>query len=176
VACPPHRYGQLVLHPNDETIVRFYDAFTRLDGATMAGCYAPDAHFEDPVFTDLDGDEPGAMWRMLTGRATDLAVRLESHQADDARGSAHWLADYTFSTGRRVHNDVRATFRFDDAGRIAEHRDDFDLYAWTRQALGPAGLLLGWTPVLQGKVRRQARAQLDDFSRAASRDRSARWG
>jgi len=137
-------YGQPVPHPNDELIVRFYDAFARLDGQAMAGCYAPDVHFEDP----------GLMWRTLTGRATDLA----------------------FSTGRRVHNDVRATFRFDAGGRIAVHRDDFDLYGWTRQALGPAGLLLGWTPLLQGKVRRQARAQLDDFSRAASRDRSARSG
>ena len=169
-------YGQPVPHPNDELIVRFYDAFARLDGQAMAGCYAPDVHFEDPVFTDLNGDEPGLMWRMLTGRATDLAVRLESHDADERQGSARWLADYTFSTGRRVHNDVRATFRFDAGGRIAVHRDDFDLYGWTRQALGPAGLLLGWTPLLQGKVRRQARAQLDDFCRAASRDRSARSG
>ena len=169
-------YGPLVPHRNDELIVRFYDAFARLDGAAMADCYAPGAHFEDPVFTDLNGDEPGAMWRMLTGRANDLSVRLQSHDADEHEGSAHWLADYTFSTGRRVHNDVRATFRFDAAGRIAEHRDAFAFHAWARQALGPAGLLLGWTPLLRSKVRRQARAQLDDFSRAASRDRSARSG
>ena len=116
-------------HRNDDSIVRFYDAFARLDGAAMADCYAPGAHFEDPVFTDLNGDEPGAMWRMLTGRAKDLSVRLQSHDADEHEGSAHWLADYTFSTGRRVHNDVRATFRFDAAGRIAEHRDEFAFHA-----------------------------------------------
>lgn len=62
------------------------------------------------------------MWRMLTGRATDLVVKLVDHGADDERGSAHWLADYTFSTGRRVHNDVRAESRFRD-GLISEHRD-----------------------------------------------------
>ena len=149
-------------HSNTELIERFYRAFARHDGDTMAACYAPDARFSDPVFTDLRGDEPGAMWRMLTGRAEDLEVRLEEHEADEERGSAHWLADYTFRTGRRVHNDIRAEFRFAD-GLIAEHRDSFSLYAWTRQALGPAGLLLGWTPIVQRKVRKEARAGLDEF-------------
>jgi ketosteroid isomerase-like protein len=149
-------------HPNEELIERFYAAFARHDGDAMAACYAPDARFSDPVFTDLRGQEPGAMWRMLTGRATDLEVTLAEHEADDDRGSAHWLADYTFSTGRRVHNDVRAQFRFDH-GLIAEHRDSFSFYAWARQALGPTGVALGWTPIVQGKVRREARAGLDEF-------------
>jgi hypothetical protein len=128
----------------------------------MAACYAPGARFSDPVFTDLRGSEPGAMWRMLTGRAEDLEVTLAEHEAGDERGSARWLADYTFSTGRRVHNDVQAEFRFKD-GLIAEHHDSFSLYAWSRQALGPLGALLGWTPIVSGKVRRQARAGLDEF-------------
>ena len=149
-------------HPNDELVERFYSAFARGDGDAMAACYAPDAQFSDPVFTDLRGEEPGAMWRMLTARAEDLEVRLEEHEAGDERGSAHWIADYTFRTGRRVHNDIRAEFRFRD-GLIAEHRDSFSFYAWSRQALGPPGLLLGWTPVLRGKVQKEARAGLDEF-------------
>jgi predicted SnoaL-like aldol condensation-catalyzing enzyme len=128
----------------------------------MAACYSPRAHFSDPVFTDLREDEPGAMWRMLTGRAQDLDVRLVEHEADGDSGSAHWLADYTFRTGRRVHNDVRAQFRFED-GLIAEHRDSFSFYTWARQALGPTGLALGWTPIVRGKVQREARAGLDAF-------------
>ena len=150
-------------HANDELIERFYAAFNARDGDAMTACYAPDARFSDPVFTDLKGDEPGAMWRMLTGRAEDLEVQLAEHEADDERGSAHWLADYTFtSTGRKVHNDVRAEFRFAD-GLIAEHRDAFSFHAWSRQALGPVGLALGWTPIVQGRVRREARAGLDQF-------------
>jgi ketosteroid isomerase-like protein len=149
-------------HPNDELIQRFYAAFASHDGDTMAACYAPGARFSDPVFTDLRGEEPGAMWRMLTGRATDLEVTLSEHEALDDRGSAHWLADYTFSTGRRVHNDVRAEFRFEH-GLIAEHGDSFSFYRWARQALGPAGLALGWTPILRAKVQRQARAGLNEF-------------
>ncbi len=150
-------------HPNDELIQRFYAAFAKHDGDAMAACYAPDARFSDPVFPDLRAGEPGAMWRMLTGRAEDLEVKLLEHEADEERGSAHWLADYTFSTtGRKVHNDVRAEFRFRD-GLIAEHRDTFSFYAWSRQALGPAGLVLGWAPLIHGKVKRQARAGLDEF-------------
>ena len=150
-------------HPNDELIQRFYAAFDRKDGDEMAACYAPDARFSDPVFQDLRGEEPGAMWRMLTGGSTDLQVELLEHDASDEAGSAHWLAHYTFTqTGRHVDNDVKASFRFQD-GKIAEHRDQFDFYRWTRQALGPTGLLLGWTPIVQGSVRKRARARLDDF-------------
>jgi ketosteroid isomerase-like protein len=149
--------------PNDELIQRFYAAFAGRDGDGMAACYAPDARFSDPVFTDLRGEEPGAMWRMLTQSADDLDVRLAEHEAGEERGSAHWLADYTFSaTGRKVHNDIRAEFRF-KGGLISEHRESFSFYAWARQALGPVGLALGWTPVVRAQVKRQARARLDEF-------------
>jgi hypothetical protein len=66
-----------------------------------------------------------------------------------------------------VHNDVKARFRFAE-GLIAEHDDSFSFHAWSRQALGPAGLLLGWTPLVQGKVRKQARAGLDEFMRSGA--------
>jgi ketosteroid isomerase-like protein len=143
-------------------IQRFYAAFARLDGNAMAACYAPDARFSDPVFSDLRGEEPGAMWRMLTGRARDLEVILLAHEANGDVGRAHWVADYTFRTGRRVHNDIRAEFRFQD-GLIANHRDCFSFYGWVRQALGPAGAAFGWTPMLRAKVQREARAGLDEF-------------
>ncbi len=57
---------------------------------------------------------------------------------------------------------MRAEFRFAD-GLIAEHRDSFSFYAWARQALGPAGIALGWTPMVRNKVRREARRGLDEF-------------
>jgi ketosteroid isomerase-like protein len=154
---------------NAELIRRFYAAFAARDGGAMAGCYAPDARFSDPVFPDLHGDQPGAMWRMLTGRADDLKVELLEHQADGDQGSASWVAYYTFTqTGRPVENHVRASFRFAN-GLIAEHRDEFDFHRWSRQALGTSGLLLGWTPLLRAAVRRRARAGLDEFMAAAGR-------
>ena len=151
-------------HANAELIERFYGAFARGDGDGMAACYAPDVRFSDPVFGELRGEEAGDMWRMLTGRAQDLTVALAEHEAGDERGSAHWLADYTFRTGRRVHNDIRAEFRFRD-GLIAEHDDHFSFHRWARQALGPPGLLLGWTPLLRRKVGGEARAGLAAYRR-----------
>jgi ketosteroid isomerase-like protein len=154
--------------PNESLIERFYGAFNERDGAAMAACYAPDVTFSDPVFPDLRGTEAGDMWRMLTGRATDLRIELHEHEADDERGSAHWIAHYTFAqTGRPVVNDIRASFRFGD-GLIVEHRDRFDFHRWVRQALGPSGLLLGWTPLMRNAVRRRARAGLDEFRSAES--------
>jgi ketosteroid isomerase-like protein len=150
-------------HPNDELIQRFYAAFAAGDGLGMAACYAPDIQFSDPVFPDLRGYRAGAMWQMLTSGGGDVRIELAEHEADDERGSAHWLADYEFSqTGRKVHNDIRAEFRFRD-GLIAEHRDRFSFHRWSSQALGPVGLLLGWTPIVQGGVQRKAAARLDEF-------------
>ena len=149
--------------PNQELIERFYGAFAQRDGAGMAACYAPDVHFSDPVFTDLHGPEAGAMWRMLTERGTDLRIELLERSVEGDQGRAHWRAHYTFTeTGSPVVNDVRATMRFAD-GLIADHVDDFDFHRWARQALGPSGLLLGWTPMLKNTVRRRARAGLDEY-------------
>jgi ketosteroid isomerase-like protein len=148
---------------NASVIERLYSAFARRDHAEMAACYQPDARFSDPAFGELRGDEVTAMWRMLCERGTDLEITFGDVEASGDRGSARWQADYTFTaTGRRVHNEIEASFRFRD-GLIAEHDDSFGFWRWSRQALGPAGLVLGWTPLLRGKVRGQARAQLREF-------------
>ncbi len=149
---------------NDALIERFYSAFAAGDGDAMAACYAPDVRFSDPVFPDLQGSDAGAMWRMLTSAPGEVRIELLAHEAGDTWGSAHWRAHYTFSdTGRPVVNDIRARFRFAD-GLIAEHRDVFSFHRWARQALGPPGLLLGWTPFLRSAVRRKAAARLRAYS------------
>jgi ketosteroid isomerase-like protein len=153
---------------NAAVIDRFYEAFARRDADAMGDCYAPDAHFSDPVFRDLNGDEVRAMWQMLCERGKDLEVVHSNVSADGDTGSAHWDADYTFSgTGRKVHNSIDAKFRFEN-GLIADHEDSFDLYKWTRQALGPVGVLLGWTPMIQNKVRSGARESLNEFMAGGS--------
>jgi SnoaL-like domain len=150
---------------NRATIERLYEAFGQCNGAAMTACYAPGAHFRDPAFGDLDDEEIGAMWRMLTGRATDLKIELHEHEAGEETGSAHWIARYTFSTGRAVVNDIQAKFRFDENGLIADHVDDFDFRTWAKQALGPMGHLVALLPPLRAKARAQALDQLAAFRR-----------
>ncbi len=150
---------------NRETIERLYEAFGQCNGAAMTACYAVDAHFRDPAFGDLEGEDVGAMWRMLTGRATDLTIELHEHDANEETGTAHWIARYTFSTGRAVVNDVQARFRFGPDGKIVDHVDEFDFRNWAKQALGPSGHLIALLPPLRSKVRAKALGQLADFRR-----------
>lgn len=150
-------------HPNAELITRFYQAFQRQDAEAMAACYADDVRFSDPVFPDLQGSEAADMWRMLTSRAQNFSLDYSNVQADDTRGSAHWVATYLFSgTGRMVVNRIQANFVFRD-GKIVEHHDRFDLWKWSAQALGAKGALLGWTPLVQGAIRKQASKGLAAF-------------
>ena len=150
-------------HPNADLVVRFYEAFQKLDAEAMARCYADDVVFDDPAFGELHGPAARDMWRMLTGRAQDFSLTFSDVQADDHVGRASWTATYVFGqTGRTVVNRIGARFVFRD-GLIAEHRDSFDLWRWARQALGLKGLLLGWTPLVRRAVRAQARSALDAY-------------
>ena len=148
------------MHPHAALVARFYAAFARRDAEAMLACYHPDVVFRDPAFGELRGDDARAMWRMLVARAKDLAVVATDVRADDATGSARWEATYSFGPeARRVHNRIRAEFAFRD-GLIVRHVDSFSLWRWAGMALGPVGWLLGWTPMVRARVRRQARAGL----------------
>ena len=152
------------MHPNEQLIDMFYTAFAAKDYAAMQACYAPQVTFEDEVFS-LKGKEAGAMWHMLCESGSDLKLAHRDVQATDASGRAHWDAYYTFSTGRKVHNSIDAEFQFQD-GRIIQHRDRFNFWSWSSQALGPTGMLLGWSPLVRNKVQSTARARLDKFIQA----------
>ena len=148
---------------NAKTIETFYNAFARLEPDTMAACYADDVAFDDEVFSLRGKRETMGMWRMLCARGTDLRIEYGNVSAGESVGGADWQAWYAFSaTGRQVHNEIHAAFRFAD-GLIVEHIDTFDFWRWSRQALGMAGVLLGWTPWLHGKVRRDAARALERF-------------
>jgi ketosteroid isomerase-like protein len=151
---------------NADLIARFYEAFNRLDGEAMAACYTEDVRFSDPVFGELRGPQVGAMWRMLTSRAREFSLVFDQVRADRETGSAHWVATYLFTqTGRTVVNDIQARFVFRD-GKICEHHDQFDLWRWSRQALGAKGAILGWTPLVQNAIRAQAHKGLKAFQAA----------
>lgn len=151
------------MHPNAELIARFYTAFGQRNAAGMIACYDPAIEFSDEVFPALKGERAMAMWRMLCERGKDLRIEFRDVAADDTIGRAHWEAWYTFSaTGRRVHNWIDARFEFRD-GKIIRHRDSFSFWVWARQALGPMGLVLGWSGLVRSRVRAQAAKSLEAF-------------
>ena len=151
------------MHPHEKVINDLYEAFARMDPEGMARCYHPDASFSDTVFPMLKGPEVMSMWRMLISRAREFSLEHSQVSADDSGGRAHWEAKYLFSkTGRQVHNQIDAVFAFRD-GLIIRHVDRFSFWRWAGQALGPIGKLLGWFPPLKWKVRKDARAGLDQY-------------
>lgn len=147
------------MHPNAQLLSDFYRAFARQDPAPMRAAYAPEAHFTDPAFPHLHGSAIGDMWTMLCEQAKEFRLEFREVKADDSTGSVHWEAWYRFGGKRQVHNIIEARFSF-AGGRISRHVDSFDFWRWSRQALGPAGALLGWTPLLRGAVVNRAAASL----------------
>jgi len=148
---------------NKDIIHQFYTAFQHRDYAAMQDLYHDDAEFHDPVFQKLTSKEVKAMWQMLLSAAKDLSISFADVKVDGASGSCRWEACYTFgSTRRQVNNIVRATFVFND-GKIVRHCDDFNLWRWTMMALGISGVLLGWFPWVQNKIRHTAQDKLRKF-------------
>lgn len=144
------------------TAARFYDALGVQDWTTMGRLYAPQARFRDPVFVDLDADRTRAMWHMLLSRARDFSCSATVEE-DDRFARVIWVARYVFSaTGRPVVNRVYTEMEL-GADRILRQVDRFNFWRWSRQAFGPLGWALGWTPMFRGKVRREAAANLAKF-------------
>lgn len=148
---------------NKELIIQFYSSFRAGKYLEMQRFYHDGAEFSDPVFGTLMSDEVKAMWQMLLTRSKDLKIEFSNVDATEAMGKCHWEAWYTFSkTGRPVHNIINASFEFKNA-QIYRHHDSFSLWNWSRQALGPTGLLLGWTPWIQEKIKATARESLSAY-------------
>ena len=144
-------------------IDRFYRAFQKKDYATMQSFYTDTSTFSDPVFRNLRGEEVKAMWEMLCNRGKDLVIDYEVIFEDDHAGHAKWMATYTFGkTGRKITNYINAEFTFKD-GKITNHVDTFDFYRWNQQAFGIIGYLIGWTSMMQNKVRKTAELSLKKF-------------
>lgn len=149
---------------NEELIRKFYTAFQKLDYETMKNCYSDDPSFLDPAFGLLEGEAVGAMWHMLCTNARNFSLEFSDIRLlDEEYCVCNWTARYTFSqTGRRVVNNVKAHMRIQD-GKITGHSDQFDIWKWSRQALGLPGYLLGWSGLLRRKIRKNARSTLIKF-------------
>ncbi|MEP1033700.1 nuclear transport factor 2 family protein [Ekhidna sp.] len=146
------------------TLEKFYKAFQAHDARIMAECYHKEVVFNDPAFQNLNWKEVTAMWAMLIERSKgNLEITYDSVMGDEEMAQCIWEADYEFSkTGNTVHNIIHATMEFKD-GLIIKHTDHFNFWRWSKMALGLPGALLGWTPILKGKVRKMARKSLDKY-------------
>lgn len=146
-----------------DLITQFYTAFQQRDFKTMGECYHPEATFKDEAFDLKTVAEIRSMWEMLCTRGKDMRIEFKDVKAELQTGSAHWDAYYSFSkTGRKVHNSIDATFEFKD-GLILNHRDHFNFYRWSKQALGTPAVLLGWTGFFRKKVQASAMEGLKQF-------------
>ena len=152
------------MHANEIIINRFYSAFQQKNPAEMNLCYSENIAFSDPVFGLLHGDEVKSMWEMLCKNGKDLQLSFGNIQLlDEEYATCDWVAQYTFSqTGRRVVNKIKAHIRVEN-GIITEHTDAFDIYNWSRQALGLKGWLFGWSAWFQKKLQQKTRKALDKF-------------
>ncbi len=148
----------------------FYIAFSALDAEKMAACYHPSVRFEDPAFGVLEGAHAGNMWRMLCAsqQGKDFKINVSQVAMKGDRGLVRWEAFYTFGqTGRKVHNVIQARFYFRD-GKIIAHRDRFNLYRWSRQALGAKGALIGWTPFFRKALQAKTNKLLAAYEKQIS--------
>lgn len=152
------------MNSNQQLIEEFYGGFTNGNAKTMASCYHKEIQFQDPAFGILKGKDASDMWEMLIEKSKgNLKVEFSEVKADENTGSAKWVATYNFSkTNRNVKNEIQASFEFKD-GLIIRHTDHFDIWKWTRQALGLSGYLLGWTGFMQKKIQQQALHSLRVF-------------
>ena len=157
------------MNPNEQNIIKFYSAFANADAATMCECYHSDIQFRDPVFGLLKGNDVCLMWKMLIEKSKgNIKIEFSNVKADDYIGSAQWIASYHFSkTNRKVVNIIRTQFQFKD-GLIIKHTDDFDIWKWSKQALGFRGYLFGWTSFLQKKMQQQALSSLKKYKEITS--------
>lgn len=151
-------------HPNEKLILDFYKAFQNPDAKAMNDCYHKDIVFYDPAFGHLKGDRVKAMWYMLIEKSKgELKIDFSEIQANDYNASARWTASYYFGADKRhVVNEVVGTFYIQN-GKILQHTDHFDLWKWSRQALGLKGFLLGWTKSMKLKIQQKSSMLLSGY-------------
>lgn len=149
---------------NRELIQKFYSSFSNADINGMLSCYHDDITFTDPAFGTLRGNRAKAMWQMLLSRSNGgTQITFNAITTNKNKGSVNWKAVYTYGPKKRkVTNNITANFIFLD-GKIIEHVDTFNLWNWSKQALGISGYLLGWSSFFKSKIQAKTNNLLDTF-------------
>ncbi len=147
-----------------EIITEFYNNFSEGNAQGMTQYYHKDIVFNDPIFGTLKKERAFKMWEMLLSKKSEhTTISFDNIIEKEGFITVNWTATYLFGPQqRKVVNNVLATFRFQE-NKIIEHSDSFDLWKWTRQALGTSGYLMGWSSFMQKKIQHKMELQLDDF-------------
>jgi ketosteroid isomerase-like protein len=151
----------------EKIIHKFYTSFANADSASMVELYDDEINFTDPVFGILKGEQAKSMWKMLVRPGVNIS--FSDIKSSRNKVYARWQAEYTYTpTSRKVVNKIKAEFEIKD-GKIVSHKDTFSLWKWSSQALGPVGLMLGWTNKVKHKIRSKANAALRKYMEAQSK-------
>lgn len=148
-------------------IEAFYEAFSNLDAENMVKYYHPDVVFRDPAFGDLKAERAKNMWRMLchSQKGKGFKINYQVTNFNKEKANAQWDAFYTFSqTNRKVHNKIAATFKIEN-GLIVAHTDEFNLYNWSKQAMGIKGYFIGNTSFFRKKLQQNTNLLLNKFEK-----------
>ena len=102
---------------------------------------------------------------MLIERGRDsLKINFYNVLGTATGGHSTWKADYLFGKNRRpIHNVIQADFIISN-NKITKHSDHFNFWKWATMALGTPGQLLGFTPFIRNKVRKNARVTLENYT------------
>jgi ketosteroid isomerase-like protein len=159
------------MNSSEKILIKFYSAFAKADSATMCECYHTNVQFRDPAFGLLKGTDVCQIWKMLIEKSKgNLEIEFSDLKSDQYLGSARWIATYKFSkTNRKVVNVIHSQFHFQD-GLIIKHTDDFDIWKWSKQAIGITGYLLGWTGFFQNKIQQQALGSLERYKKTKNKN------
>jgi ketosteroid isomerase-like protein len=149
---------------NTETIKKFYTSFSEGNAKDMIACYHEEIVFQDPAFGVLKGNRAKKMWEMLlSNKDSNIKITFNNINVDGDEGGASWIAEYVYGPKKRkVINKVNAQFKFKE-GEITEHKDTFNLWKWSGQALGLVGHMIGWTPIMKKKIQSITSKKLNTY-------------
>lgn len=146
-----------------DIVVEFYKAFQKADSKSMNLLYHNDLRFHDPVFGELDYQETTAMWQMLCSANQTLTIDFSINDATKNEVRVRWEARYHFGKKKRPVHNIISTHMVVEEQRIKYHTDSFNLYRWTRQAIGWPGAMFGWAPFFKRKIRKMSRNYLQSY-------------
>ena len=144
------------------TACAFYEALAAGDTEEQMRWLALDARYFDPLYGDLDIRHTRAAWRLWAMLAVDRRVdwhRLPGGDTQTARIA--WRVSHTMAqSGERLGFDGVSDVHVVD-GLILYLHSEYDSVVWLPH--GRWRRLVGWLPLIRLRLRRRARADLEQW-------------